>query len=343
MARLVLKSDVDEIPAFEHLRRRLGETGLVPVQDGNGEKAEKADDAGEKGDGGARPARRDHEAWAACAASAPALGERSSKARRAVAAMIEEAVSKASPRPDVSVVSPVFNEEGSVERLVMEIVAAFESHGLAFEVVIVDDASTDGTQARLCEIAEREPRLRALRHAVNAGQSRAVATGVAAARAPLVLTLDGDLQNDPKDGVALVDALLKAGEGVAMVAGERVGRRDPWAKRAASALANALRRRILRDGARDTGCGLKAFRREDFLGLPYFDHMHRFLPALMRGCGHDVLFMAVGDRPRTTGRSKYTNWRRFWVSIWDLMGVAWLIRRRRNPGAVTPIRPERTS
>lgn len=219
----------------------------------------------------------------------------------------------------------------------MEIVAAFDSGRHAFEIVIVDDASTDGTDARLRDIAGREPRLRPLRHSANAGQSRALATGVTAARAAIVLTLDGDLQNDPKDGVTLIDALHRAPPEVAMVAGERSGRRDPWAKRAASSFANGLRRRVLRDGARDTGCGLKAFRRDAFLALPYFDHMHRFLPALMRGCGHHVRFLPVGHRPRLTGRSKYTNWRRLWVSLWDLAGVAWLIRRRRDPGAIRPI------
>ncbi|MEO8811320.1 MAG: glycosyltransferase family 2 protein [Caulobacteraceae bacterium] len=234
--------------------------------------------------------------------------------------------------PAYSIVVPVMDEEGAAPTLAREIAAAFA--GEAFEIVFVDDGSGDATRRRLAAITGEIPELRVIAHARNAGQSRAIRTGVLAARAPIVITLDGDGQNDPADAPALASALAAAPLAVAMIAGERGRRRDSAAKRAASKLANAVRRRMLNDGAADTGCGLKAFRRESFLRLPYFDHMHRYLPALMRAEGYEVAFRPVGHRARASGRSKYTNLGRLAASVSDLAGVLWLRRRRRDPGEI---------
>ncbi|HWA63344.1 MAG TPA: glycosyltransferase family 2 protein [Caulobacteraceae bacterium] len=240
-----------------------------------------------------------------------------------------------SPSPDVSVVVPVFDEEGAAPALAREIAAAFA--GRRFEILFVDDASRDGTRAALQALKAEIPELRLLAHAKNAGQSRAVRSGVIAARAPIVVTLDGDGQNDPADAPGLVDALAAGPPGLALVGGERVKRQDTASKRWASRLANGVRRRLLSDTANDTGCGLKAFRREAFLRLPYFDHMHRYLPALMLREGFEVAFRPVNHRPRGSGRSKYNNLGRLWVAISDLQGVMWLNRRARDPGPVADV------
>jgi dolichol-phosphate mannosyltransferase len=234
--------------------------------------------------------------------------------------------------PEISIVVPVHNEAGAAAPLAREIAHAFS--GRAYEVVFVDDASRDSTLAELLALRAELPRLRVLRHPQNAGQSRAVRTGVLAARGDIVVTLDGDGQNPPADGPALVDALMAAPSAVAMVGGRRVKRQDSAAKRWASRIANKVRKRLLADDADDTGCGLKAFRREAFLRLPYFDHMHRYLPALMIREGYEVRYQNVGHRPRVVGRSKYTNLGRLWAAVSDLQGVMWLRSRARNPGAV---------
>lgn len=241
----------------------------------------------------------------------------------------------ADPRPDVSVVAPVHNEEGAVGPLAREIAQAFA--GRAYEMIFVDDASRDGTLAELRALMAELPTLRVVAHATNAGQSRAVRTGVLAARAPIILTLDGDGQNPPADGPRLTDALLAAPPGVAMVGGRRAKRQDSQAKRSASIWANRIRRRLLGDDADDTGCGLKAFRREAFLSLPYFDHLHRYLPALMIREGYENRYIDVDHRHRETGLSKYTNWGRLTASVSDLMGVMWLKSRSRRPGAITEL------
>jgi dolichol-phosphate mannosyltransferase len=233
---------------------------------------------------------------------------------------------------DISVVVPVFDEEGAAAELAREIAGAFAD--VRHEIIFVDDASRDGTAARLQAARTAIPSLRLLRHAANAGQSRAIRTGVLAARAPIVVTLDGDGQNDPADAPRLVRRLLDAPPSVAMIGGRRARRQDSAAKRWGSRLANGLRRRLLRDGAEDTGCGLKAIRREAYLRLPYFDHMHRFLPALMLREGFEIAFEDVGHRPRTTGLSKYSNLGRLRASVADLAGVLWLNARSRRPGAV---------
>jgi dolichol-phosphate mannosyltransferase len=234
--------------------------------------------------------------------------------------------------PDVSIVVPVFDEEGAAPALAREIAAAFA--GRAFEVIFVDDASRDGTRAALKAVAAEIPQLRVLAHRANAGQSRAVRSGVLAARAAIVVTLDGDGQNDPADAPGLADVLAAAPPALGLVGGERVKRQDSASKRIASRLANGFRKRLLGDTANDTGCGLKAFRREAFLRLPYFDHIHRYLPALMLREGYEVAFRPVNHRPRGTGQSKYTNLGRLWAALSDLQGVMWLKRRARNPGGV---------
>jgi glycosyltransferase involved in cell wall biosynthesis len=239
------------------------------------------------------------------------------------------------PAPEISVVVPVRDEEGAAVPLAREIATAFA--GRPHEIVFVDDSSRDATRAQLAALRAELPQLRVLAHDTNAGQSRAVRTGVLAARAPVVVTLDGDGQNDPADAPRLV-AYLEAGPpGLAMVAGRRAKRQDSAAKRLASRIGNGVRKRLLRDDADDTGCGLKVFRREAFLRLPYFDHMHRYLPALMKREGYAVAFETVGHRPRTTGASKYTNLGRLWVSLSDLAGVMWLARRARSPGRVEEV------
>ncbi|MFY9882348.1 MAG: glycosyltransferase family 2 protein [Pseudolabrys sp.] len=231
--------------------------------------------------------------------------------------------------PAVSVVVPVRNEAGNIALLVAEIAKALEGQW-SFEVVYVDDGSTDGTEAELKRLMTQHAWLRRVRHKQSCGQSAAVRTGVAAARAPIVATLDGDGQNDPAFIPALVRALEAGNPRVGLVAGQRVGRKSSGFKKLQSRIANAVRGAVLRDGTRDTGCGLKAFRRAVFLGLPYFDGLHRFLPALIRREGFDIGYVDVVDRPRAHGVSNYGMWDRLWIGILDLAGVWWLIRRKKR-------------
>jgi dolichol-phosphate mannosyltransferase len=237
--------------------------------------------------------------------------------------------------PDFSVVVPVFNEQGAVVALAREIAVAFG--GLAYEIIFVDDASRDATRATLVALKAELPTLRIIGHARNAGQSRAIRTGVLAARGAIIVTLDGDGQNDPADAPRLAQRLKAALPSLGLIGGERTQRQDSFAKKLASRMANGVRRPLLRDGANDAGCGLKAIRREVFLRLPFFDHQHRFLPALVIREGFTAAFEPVGHRARLTGVSKYTNLGRFWASIWDLMGVAWLCARTRAPGRIEPL------
>lgn len=237
--------------------------------------------------------------------------------------------------PDISVVVPVFDEEGAAPALAREIAAAFA--GRSFEVIFVDDASRDGTRAALKALSAEIPQLRVLAHRENSGQSRSIRTGVLAARAPVVVTLDGDGQNDPADGPSLADALAAGPPELALVGGERVKRQDSQAKKWASKVGNGVRKRLLKDTANDTGCGLKAFRRDAFLRLPYFDHIHRYLPALMLREGYRVEFRPVHHRHRQTGQSKYTNLGRLMASASDLFGVMWLQSRARDPGGVDEV------
>jgi len=242
----------------------------------------------------------------------------------------EKAFSRVLQSIDVSVVVPVKDEAGNVVPLAREIAAALV--GERYEVIFVDDGSRDATTAELLSLQDEMP-LRVLAHGRNLGQSRAVRTGVRAAKAPLVVTLDGDGQNNPADIPKLLAAFRGAGNGhdLGMLAGEREKREDSWKKRMASRYGNRVRRWMLSDTAKDTGCGLKVFRREAFLELPYFDHMHRYLITLMLREGYEVRFMPVGHRPRGAGRSKYGVWDRAWVGLSDLLGVMWLKRRHRGP------------
>lgn len=227
----------------------------------------------------------------------------------------------------VSVVVPVKDEAGNAGALAREIAAALAAEQ-GLEIIFVDDGSKDGTAAELIALKSQLP-IRILSHARNLGQSRAMLTGVRAARNALVITLDGDGQNDPADIPKLL-ALFRehaSNPDFAMAAGERVKRQDSLAKRMASRSANAIRRAALGDSANDTGCSLKAFKREAYLMLPYFDHMHRYLITLMEREGYEVRYVGVSHRPRGNGRSKYGNWDRAIAGLYDLFGVRWLKRR----------------
>jgi len=235
--------------------------------------------------------------------------------------------------PEISVVIPVYNERDNVGPLAREIDAALS--GTPYEMIFVNDCSTDDTPERLQALKAELPSLRAVSHRNNAGQSRGVRTGILAARAPVIATLDGDMQNDPADIPKMLARLTSpdAPDNLALVGGDRTaGRKDSAAKKLASKLGNGIRKRLLDDDCNDTGCGLKVFRREAFLRLPYFDHIHRYIPALMAREGYVSEFMPVNHRAREFGESKYTNFGRLRVSIADLRGVLWLKKRARNPG-----------
>ena len=231
--------------------------------------------------------------------------------------------------PAVSVVVPVRNERDNIAPLLAEIAAALDGRW-PFEVVYVNDGSTDGTAAELERLKAQYPWLRQVRHAQSCGQSSAVRTGVAAARGTMVATIDGDGQNDPAFIPAMLQLLERDAPRIGLVAGQRVGRKASGFKKLQSRIANAVRGAVLRDGTRDTGCGLKAFRRDVFLRLPYFDGLHRFLPALVRREGFTIGYADVVDRPRAHGTSNYGMWDRLWVGILDLAGVWWLIRRKKR-------------
>jgi len=245
--------------------------------------------------------------------------------------------------PTVSVVVPVRNEAGNIAPLVEEIAAALG--GRSFEIVYVNDGSIDATEAELLALMLTRSWLRQIKHATSCGQSAAVRTGVAAARAPIVVTLDGDGQNDPAFIPKLIDVIAQdtgqdTGQDarrIGLVAGQRVGRQASTFKRLQSRVANAVRGAVLRDGTRDTGCGLKAIRRDAFLALPYFDGLHRFLPALVRREGYEIAYVDVVDRPRRSGVSNYGFFDRLWIGIMDLAGVWWLIRRKKPTPDVTEV------
>jgi len=238
--------------------------------------------------------------------------------------------------PAVAVVIPVKNEAGNIAPLVEEVAAALGNE-TDFEIIYVNDGSTDTTEAELKALMANRPWLRQIKHAVSCGQSAAVRTGVTHARAPVVVTLDGDGQNDPAFLPMMLAALAAGTPRVGLIAGQRVGRKDAGFKRFQSRIANGVRNAVLRDGTRDTGCGLKAFRRDVFLALPYFDGLHRFLPALIRRDGYDIGYVDVVDRPRRAGVSNYGMWDRLWVGILDLAGVWWLIRRKKRVPQVSEV------
>ena len=232
------------------------------------------------------------------------------------------------PAFPLSVVVPVYNEAGNVAPLVREIVGALRG-AIDFEIVYVDDCSKDDTVAALQALKADVPELRIVRHLSNSGQSTATRNGVKAARGAWIATLDGDGQNDPADIPKLLAMRDESPADVKLLAGWRVQRKDTGSKRWASKIANAIRSRMLRDSTPDTGCGIKLFEREAFLDLPYFDHMHRYLPALMQRAGWKTVSVPVNHRPRGAGVSKYNNLNRALVGIRDLRGVAWLITRSR--------------
>jgi dolichol-phosphate mannosyltransferase len=231
--------------------------------------------------------------------------------------------------PALSVVVPVFNERDNVAPLISEILAALRGV-TTFEIVYVDDQSRDDTAAVLQSLKAATPELRILQHATQSGQSTAIRTGVKGARGAWIATLDGDGQNDPADLPRLLTARDSGDPSVKLYAGWRVNRQDSGSKRWASKYANAIRARMLHDDTPDTGCGTKLFEREAFLDLPYFDHMHRYLPALMQRSGWKTISIPVNHRPRGAGVSKYNNLQRALVGIRDLMGVAWLIVRSKR-------------
>jgi len=237
---------------------------------------------------------------------------------------------------DVSIVVPVRNEAENIGPLIAEIAAALDGRW-KHEIIYVNDGSTDATAERLAAIMKQRENLRQIRHATSSGQSAAVRSGVRAARGAIVATLDGDGQNNPAFLPDLISAIEKGGERTGLAAGQRVGRKDTGFKKIQSRIANGVRNGILRDGTRDTGCGLKAFRREVFLTLPYFDGLHRFLPALVRREGYDIAYVDVTDRPRRSGVSNYGFFDRLWIGIMDLAGVWWLIRRKKPTPVATEV------
>ncbi len=235
--------------------------------------------------------------------------------------------------PRVSVVVPVRDEAPAIRPLVDEIHAALAG-GAAYEIIYVDDGSDDTTPRELKALGAEDPRLRTVRHRRSCGQSAALATGIGMARAGVIVTLDGDGQNDPADIPRLLAVLDDAPEeerGRLLVTGLRAQRKDTWLKRFSSRLANRVRGGLLGDGTPDTGCGLKVFARQAYLDLPRFDHMHRFLPALMLMRGGRVISVPVNHRPRRHGTSNYGVFDRLWVGIVDLLGVMWLKRRSSRP------------
>lgn len=228
----------------------------------------------------------------------------------------------------LSVVVPVRNEQDNVASLIAEINAALQPV-IQHEIIYVDDGSTDGTYATLKELQRQYTQLRIVRQAKSCGQSTAVRTGVKLAKFDWIATLDGDGQNNPADIPKLLSALA---EGVELVGGNRrQSRRDTWIKRVSSVIANTVRSNMLKDDTPDTGCGLKLFSRAAFLDLPYFDHMHRFLPALIKRRGGKVVSVHVSHRNREHGKSNYGTLDRLMVGIVDLFGVAWLQRRAKIP------------
>lgn len=234
----------------------------------------------------------------------------------------------------ISIVIPMKNEADNIGPLIKDILKVCEGDDI--EIIAVDDASTDHSADVVREVMASHDNVRLLRHNVSAGQSAAIHSGVVAARGEIVATLDGDGQNPPSELPRLYAPFLddRASMDLGLVAGQRVKRQDSWSKRYASKFANGLRGWALNDGTRDTGCGFKAFRRYAFLTLPYFNHMHRFLPALFKRDGWEIVLVDVSHQPRLAGKSNYSNWQRALVGAVDLLGVMWLLRRRKSAKAV---------
>lgn len=232
---------------------------------------------------------------------------------------------------DISIVLPAKDEADNIEPLLADIQRVMADR--AYEIIVVDDASADHTREVLGRMRRRMPHLRAVCHDRSCGQSAAIRSGVLAARGRIIATLDADGQNPPENLPALLEPLLDRSprDRIGLVQGQRIHRHDSPSKRLASRLANAIRNALLRDGVSDSGCGLKAFPREVYLGLAYFDHIHRFMPAMVRREGWEIVTVPVTHAPRGAGQSKYRNFQRARVGAVDLLGVAWLTRRRRLP------------
>lgn len=236
-------------------------------------------------------------------------------------------------QPTLAVVVPMLNEEDNVDPLLEQIVAATGSVPLK-EIIFVNDGSTDKTLEKMLAAKKRVPSLRIISHSQRCGQSTGVATGVRYATADAIVTLDGDGHNDPADIPAMYQ-IYAAQNRPTFVGGQRFNRMDTPMKKLSSKIANRVRNKLLKDGSRDSGCGIKMFPRETFLYLPFFNHMHRFMPALMKRQGAHMIYMTVNARPRMTGTSKYGFWDRLWVGIVDLFGVAWLMTRGPKHTATT--------
>jgi len=243
--------------------------------------------------------------------------------------MAKSATAKSAGVPAFSIVIPANNEAENIGPLIAEIEAALKDVP-DFEVILVNDGSTDGTSTLLRQLAAERPWLREIKHRTACGKAAALRSGVRAARAPLIVILDADGQNDPKYIPALLAAFEQGGDRVGLVNSVRIGRKDTAFKRWQSRMANRIRSGLLKDGTRDTASGLKAFRRDVYLALPFFDGLHRFTPALVRREGFDLVQVEVIDRPRLHGATHYGMWNRLWVGILDLAGVWWLIRRRKH-------------
>ncbi|MGZ4980632.1 MAG: glycosyltransferase family 2 protein [Methylobacter sp.] len=229
----------------------------------------------------------------------------------------------------ISIIVPVYNEADNISMLIAEIGRTM-SGGEAYEIIYVDDGSNDNTAEVLKQELQHVKLLRVIRHQQSCGQSAAIYTGVKAAKYPFIATLDGDGQNDPADISRLYEALIQQRENISnlwMIAGWRNKRHDSAWRLFSSKVANSVRSRLLGDNTPDSGCGLKVFLRDEFLSLPYFDHMHRFLPALILRAGGQVISEPVNHRSRTHGHSKYGTLDRLWVGIIDILGVIWLKKR----------------
>ena len=231
----------------------------------------------------------------------------------------------------LSVIIPVKNEAENIRPLIDGIVAAMQPCS-DYDIIVVNDGSTDSSSDVVKEAMRDYENLSLIEHTASAGQSAAIHSGVLAAKSPLIATLDGDGQNPPENLPTLLEPLLNenAHPELGLIAGQRCGRQDSFSKKLASKMANGLRGFLLQDGTRDTGCGLKAFRREAFLQLPYFNHMHRYLPALFKAYGWTIVHVDVSHAARLAGRSNYSNFQRALVGIVDLFGVVWLIRRAKR-------------
>ena len=243
--------------------------------------------------------------------------------------------------PVLSIVIPAFEEAESIAEVVAEAVSVFDAAFESFEIIVVDDGSGDDTAGALTALAGSEPRLKVVRHPRRSGKSAALRTGMIEARAVWAATMDGDGQDDPRSIVDMAGAvdLTTVGD-VGVVAGCRTNRTDGANRKFASRLANGLRRALLNDDCPDTACGLKLIVRDVFLVMPFFDALHRYLPAMTRHLGYGVACVDVVNRPRSAGASKYTNFGRAVAGLFDLMGVIWLMRRTHTPGGQLLLRPE---